>query len=91
MKDHFNGQMETRSRPQIVSAEEQLKKAMQYQAWLNEGNKEGSIGDPSKDHGVKQRSLLYDLPYWQVYTLFSIVNLWELFFCQLYLVAEIIG
>ncbi len=52
MKDHFNGQMETRSRPQTVSAEEQLKKAMQYQAWLNEGNKEGSIGDPSKDHGV---------------------------------------
>lgn len=91
MKDHFDGQMETCSRPQTVSAEEQLKKAMQYQVWLNEGNKEGAIGDPSKDHGVKRRSLLYDLPYWQVCILFSIVDLWELFFCQLCLVTEIIG
>jgi hypothetical protein len=35
-------------------------------AWLEDGNNEGNKGDPSKVHGVKQRSTLYDLPYWKV-------------------------
>ncbi len=31
-----------------------------------DGNSEGNRGDPSKVHGVKQRSVLYDLLYWKV-------------------------
>ena len=33
---------------------------------LDEGNKEGAIGDPSKTHGVKRRNILHNLPYWKV-------------------------
>ena len=40
----------------------------EYQIWLCDGNKEGAAGDPSKAHGVKRRSILYNLPYWKVMT-----------------------
>ena len=68
MKDHFNGRMEERGPPTVVTGAEQAQRGVEYQAWLSEGNKEGSVGDPSKLHGVKRRSVLHDLPYWKVRT-----------------------
>jgi hypothetical protein len=35
-------------------------------AWIDSGFAHGAQGDPSKDHGVKRRSILYDLPYFGV-------------------------
>jgi hypothetical protein len=31
--------------------------------WIDSGFAHGAQGNPSKDHGVKRRSILYDLPY----------------------------
>jgi hypothetical protein len=66
MKDHFNGRIEERGPPTMVTGEEQAQRGGEYQDWLEKGNKEGSVGDPLKLHGVKRRSLLHDLPYWKV-------------------------
>ena len=51
MKDHFNGHMEERGVPTVVTGVEQASRGVQYQDWLSEGNKEGSVGDLSKVHG----------------------------------------
>jgi hypothetical protein len=40
-------------RPKVVTAEEQLSQAHEYQTWRSTSNKEGNIEDPSKQHGVK--------------------------------------
>lgn len=66
MKDHFNGREEDQGKPTVVAAEEQVQRANEYQIWLDEGNKEGGVGDPSKLHGVKRRNILHNLPYWKV-------------------------
>lgn len=66
MKDHFNGREEARGKPDGVTAEEQVHRALEYRNWLDEGNREGGVGDPSKVHGVKRRSILHNLPYWKV-------------------------
>lgn len=66
MKVYSNGHLETRSRATIVGAKKQLAEATQYQDWLRLGGRDGGIGDPSKEHGVKHRKVLCDLPYWQV-------------------------
>jgi hypothetical protein len=63
MVSHFNGKIETRSRPRLVIVEKQLDQVNHYQTWLNLGNKNSGLGDPSKEHGVKHMSLLYNLPY----------------------------
>jgi hypothetical protein len=63
MVSHFNGKIEMRSRPHLVTVEEQLDWVNHYQVWLNLGNKDSGLGDPSKEHGVKSKSLLYNLPY----------------------------
>ena len=68
MNGHFNGREETRGKPNTVTAEEQLHSANSYENWLRAGNKEGGVGDPSKTHGVKRKSILYKLPYWKVIT-----------------------
>lgn len=66
MKDHFNGREEVRGKPSVVTAEEQVSRANEYQKWLDKGNREGGVGDPSKVHGVKRKSILHNLPYWKV-------------------------
>ena len=66
MKDLFNGREENRGKPDVVSAEEQVERANEYKTWLDDGNKEGALGDPSKVHGVKKKSILHNLPYWKV-------------------------
>jgi hypothetical protein len=66
MKEHFDGNMETRGKPDPVTIEEQLRNAAQYEAWRDPGNRPGALGDPSKLHGVKRTSILNRLPYWEV-------------------------
>ena len=66
MKDLFNGREENRGKPNVVNAEEQVQHAIEYKTWLDKGNKEGAVGDPSKVHGVKRKSILHNLPYWKV-------------------------
>ena len=66
MKEHFNGREEDRGKPNIVTEEEQVSGAVEYQKWLDEGNREGGAGDTSKVHGVKRKSILHNLPYWKV-------------------------
>jgi hypothetical protein len=66
MKAHFDGQFEFQNKPMTVTIEEQLRRIAKMKEWLEDGNSEGSRGDPSKVHGVKRRSTLYDLPYWKV-------------------------
>jgi hypothetical protein len=53
-KYNFIGQLETCMRPKVVIAKEQLSQAHEYQTWRSVSNKEGGIGDPSKQHGVKR-------------------------------------
>jgi hypothetical protein len=55
MKDLFNGREENRGKPDVVNAEEQVERAIEYKTWPDEGNK-GVVGDPLKVHGVKKNS-----------------------------------
>jgi hypothetical protein len=66
IKEHFNGEVESHTKPRAISVEEQLQYAAEYEAWKEVGNREGAAGDPSKLYGVKKTSILYRLPYWKV-------------------------
>jgi hypothetical protein len=66
MKDNFNGKVENHPKPRAITVEEQLRCTNEYKAWKQAGNREGAVGDPSKVHGIKRRSILYRLPYWKV-------------------------
>jgi hypothetical protein len=43
-----------------------LVRAVQYEDWMQNGNRLGSTNDPSKIYGVKNQSILYDFPYFKV-------------------------
>jgi hypothetical protein len=66
VKDYFNGQIENREMPGRVSVEEQVRYGEEYVAWKAAGNRDGGAGDPSKKHGEKRNSILFQLPYWKV-------------------------
>jgi hypothetical protein len=66
IKDHFNGLVEDCQRLNIVSVKEQLQHAADYEAWKETSISKGSVGDPSKIHGVKRRSIFFILTYWKV-------------------------
>jgi hypothetical protein len=66
MKEHFDGKMEAHDKLVPVTMQEQVRCAVEYQAWRDAGNKAGAAGDPSKVHGVKRISILNWLPYWEV-------------------------
>jgi hypothetical protein len=66
MKDHFNGNMEDRPKPQLVTVDNQMQYAADYESWKAGGYRDGGGGDPSKLHGVKRLSILNRLPYWKV-------------------------
>jgi hypothetical protein len=63
MKGHFTGAVENHGKPRAVLVEEQLQHATEYKEWREAGNREGTTGDPSKVHGCKRTSILYQLPY----------------------------
>lgn len=66
MKDHFSGQLETCLKLKRVTTKEQLATFLEYQTWVKSGNREGGVGEPSKEHGVKWVCVLYDMPCWHV-------------------------
>jgi hypothetical protein len=50
----------------MPTTQEILSRAMATTTWIDSGFAHGAQGDPLKDHGVKRRSILYDLPYFGV-------------------------
>ena len=62
----FNGERETRTRPQTVSGSDVIKYAAWRQSYLDLGGTKGAKSDPVHSTGVKRLSALFELPYWQV-------------------------
>jgi len=50
----------------MPTTQEILSRATVTITWIDNGFAHGAQGDPSKDHGVKRRSILYDLHYFGV-------------------------
>jgi hypothetical protein len=63
---HFNGKEELRRRPQTTIATETLRWAQRTEDWVAEGNVLGAKGCPSRETGIKRRSTVFQLPYWDV-------------------------
>jgi hypothetical protein len=70
-KMRFNGEVETEGAPPRQSATDKLRATRDRETYLL-GREGGRLGrpdgplDPYRRHGVRRRSRLYDLPYWQV-------------------------
>ena len=62
----FNNHPELDMAPERPSGEEVLTWGTERSAFLAGGGQENSIEDPVKRHGVKRRSIWFDLPYWKV-------------------------
>jgi len=62
----FNNQQEWQLPPERPSGEEILRWATSKYDYLRDGGIENAEEDPIKLHGVKRRSILFDLPYWKV-------------------------
>jgi hypothetical protein len=50
----------------MPTTKEIFSRAATTTTWIDSEFAHGAQGDPSKDHGVKRRSILYDLPYFGV-------------------------
>jgi len=77
MKDHFDGEVEHRAKPRVVTVDEQLQYAEVYEAWKSAGHWDGTPSGPSKVHGVKKKSIFHLLPYWKVHTFSFACGCWE--------------
>jgi hypothetical protein len=55
-----------KSCPLMPTIKETLSWVVATTPWIDSGFAHGAQGDPSKYHGVKRRSILYDLPYFGV-------------------------
>jgi hypothetical protein len=83
-KAAFNNHQEWHMAPDRPTGEEVLRWGTERADFIAEGGAENSNEDPVKLHGVKRRSILFDLPYWKVstdpqvqclnYELFSMCN-----------------
>jgi hypothetical protein len=58
--------VEYKSCPLMPTTEEILSWVVATTTWIDSGFAHGAQGDPSKDHGVKERSIIYDLLYFGV-------------------------
>jgi len=63
---HFDGKEELRRRPQTTTATKTSRRTQRTEDWVVEGNVLGTKGCPSRKTGIKQRSALFQLPYWDV-------------------------
>ncbi len=61
----FNGKFERRSTPNVVQGFQVLDHAIAYEAWKQDGGMEDD--NPCLHNGMKQRNVLFDLPYWKVW------------------------
>ena len=62
----FNNQQEWQLAPERPTGEEILQWGTQRMEFLINGGLENSDEDPVKLHGVKHRSIFFELPYWKV-------------------------
>jgi hypothetical protein len=62
----FNGKSKMRGRPTRMTREQTLQSAEERKRYLMDGGREGGNDDPVHVHGVRRRSCLDALPYWQV-------------------------
>ena len=62
----FRGHVEFRAAPPRITAMEVVAFADERQRWLDGGGVLGAPGDPVHYSGIKRRSILYRLPYWEV-------------------------
>jgi hypothetical protein len=62
----IDNKVEYKSHPLMPITEEILSWATATTTWIDSGFAHGAQGDPSKDHGVKKRSIFNDLPYFGV-------------------------
>ncbi len=65
-KKHFDNKVDYKSCPLLPTTKEILSWAVETTTWIDSGFTHGAQGDPSEDHGVKKRSIFYDLPYFGV-------------------------
>jgi hypothetical protein len=65
-KAAFNNHQEWQVAPDRPTGEEILQWGMARSNFIPDGGAENSAGDPVKLHGVKRRSIFFDLPYWKV-------------------------
>ncbi len=63
---HFDDKEELRKRPRTTTTTETLRRAQRTEDWVVEGNVLGVKGCPSRKTRIKQRSALFELPYWDV-------------------------
>jgi hypothetical protein len=61
----FNGKVERRDRPVSMTGEQTLHCAERCEEYIGNGGREGGTDDPVHVHGVKRKSCLDALPYWQ--------------------------
>jgi hypothetical protein len=62
----FDNKVEYKAHPLMPTTEKILSRATTTTTWIDSGFAHGAQGDPSKDHGVKRRSIFNDLPYFGV-------------------------
>jgi hypothetical protein len=70
---HFNWKEKHMSKQRPIMASDTLKSVVEYERWLAARNTPRSKGDPSKVSGIKHRSALYDIPYFEVCKLHSTI------------------
>jgi hypothetical protein len=68
-KGAFNNQEEWDGAPERPTGDEILQWGTERTEYLEGGGVENAGDDPVKYHGVKRRSILFDLPYWKVLSL----------------------
>jgi hypothetical protein len=69
----FDGVAEYGETPAPVTAQQILEWAAEWENWLKD-ERRVQAADPVRRMGIKRRSLLYDLPYWEVIFLGRIDN-----------------
>jgi hypothetical protein len=69
----FNGLEEDRLRPKPLSGEDIIRYAAWRESYLQLGGRENGPGDPVHVTGVKRLSALFELDYWQVMHVYSLM------------------
>lgn len=66
LRTWFNGMTELRNAPKRVTADEIIRRADSRTRWIAHGGKAGHTEYPVRRHGVKRKSILFRLTYWEV-------------------------
>ena len=69
----FNGEVELRPAPPVVTGEDVIRWGKIREAWIEDGATPTAT-DPARSYGIKRVSSLYQLPYWRVSFIIFIVH-----------------